>query len=54
MKKLIGPSLAEFFGTLVLVFVVVGSGIMGTNLSAGNLVPATGKKNTAAERLKGN
>jgi glycerol uptake facilitator-like aquaporin len=34
MKKLIGPSLAEFFGTLVLVCVVVGSGIMGTNLSA--------------------
>jgi glycerol uptake facilitator-like aquaporin len=34
MKKLLGPSLAEFFGTLVLVCVVVGSGIMGTNLSA--------------------
>jgi glycerol uptake facilitator-like aquaporin len=34
MKKLIGPSLAEFFGTLLLVCVVVGSGIMGTNLSA--------------------
>lgn len=33
MKKLLGPSLAEFFGTLVLVCVVVGSGIMGTNLS---------------------
>lgn len=34
MKKLLGPSLAELFGTLVLVCVVVGSGIMGTNLSA--------------------
>lgn len=34
MKKLLGPSLAEFFGTLVLVCVVVGSGIMGTNLSS--------------------
>lgn len=34
MKKLIGPSLAEFFGTLVLVCVVVGSGIMGTNISS--------------------
>ncbi len=34
MKKLLGPSLAEFFGALVLVCVVVGSGIMGTNLSA--------------------
>lgn len=34
MKKLLGSSLAEFFGTLVLVCVVVGSGIMGTNLSA--------------------
>lgn len=33
MKKLLGPSLAEFFGTLMLVCVVVGSGIMGTNLS---------------------
>ncbi len=33
MKKLLGPSLAEFFGTLTLVCVVVGSGIMGTNLS---------------------
>lgn len=33
MKKLLGPSLAEFFGTLILVCVVVGSGIMGTNLS---------------------
>lgn len=33
MKKLIAPSLAEFFGTLLLVCVVVGSGIMGTNLS---------------------
>ena len=34
MKKLLGPSLAEFFGTLTLVCVVVGSGIMGTNLSS--------------------
>jgi glycerol uptake facilitator-like aquaporin len=33
MNKLLGSSLAEFFGTLVLVCVVVGSGIMGTNLS---------------------
>ena len=33
MKKLLGPSLAEFFGTLVLVCVVVGSGIMGSGLS---------------------
>jgi glycerol uptake facilitator-like aquaporin len=34
LKQLLGQSLAEFFGTLVLVCVVVGSGIMGTNLSA--------------------
>jgi glycerol uptake facilitator-like aquaporin len=34
MKNLLGPSLAEFFGTLILVCVVVGSGIMGTSLSA--------------------
>ena len=34
MKALLGKSLAEFFGTVVLVCVVVGSGIMGTNLSA--------------------
>ena len=34
MRRLLGQSLAEFFGTLVLVCVVVGSGIMGTNLSA--------------------
>lgn len=33
MKKLLGTSLSEFFGTLTLVCVVVGSGIMGTNLS---------------------
>ncbi len=33
MKKLLGTGLAEFFGTLTLVCVVVGSGIMGTNLS---------------------
>lgn len=34
MKNLFGPSLAEFFGAMTLVCVVVGSGIMGTNLSA--------------------
>jgi arsenate reductase len=33
MRGLLGRSLAEFFGTAVLVGTVVGSGIMGTNLS---------------------
>jgi arsenate reductase len=33
MRGLLGRSLAEFFGTAVLVGAVVGSGIMGTNLS---------------------
>lgn len=33
MAKLVGKALAEFKGTALLVTVVVGSGIMGTNLS---------------------
>ena len=33
MRTTIGKSIAEFFGTALLVCVVVGSGIMGTNLS---------------------
>ena len=36
MNKLFGKALAEFFGTALLVCVVVGSGIMGTNLSSDN------------------
>lgn len=34
MAKLVGRAIAEFVGTAVLVCVVVGSGIMGTNLSS--------------------
>ena len=34
MAKLVGRAIAEFIGTAVLVCVVVGSGIMGTNLSS--------------------
>ncbi len=33
MKSLVKSTAAEFFGTAILVMVVVGSGIMGTNLS---------------------
>jgi len=33
MRTTVGKSIAEFFGTALLVCVVVGSGIMGTNLS---------------------
>ncbi len=33
MPSTVGKSIAEFFGTALLVCVVVGSGIMGTNLS---------------------
>ena len=33
MPTTVGKSIAEFFGTALLVCVVVGSGIMGTNLS---------------------
>ena len=33
MRTTIGKSIAEFFGTSLLVCVVIGSGIMGTNLS---------------------
>jgi len=33
MRTTIGKSIAEFFGTALLVCVVIGSGIMGTNLS---------------------
>jgi glycerol uptake facilitator-like aquaporin len=33
MSNILGKSLSEFFGTALLVCVVVGSGIMGTNLS---------------------
>lgn len=36
MNKLLGNAVAEFFGTALLVCVVVGSGIMGSNLSSDN------------------
>ena len=39
MAKLAGKTVAEFSGTALLVTVVVGSGIMGTNLSQDSGVP---------------